>query len=80
MVDETIDVSNHEQVVICVSWVSAYFDVHEDFIGLSQVDKTAAGTLAAVIRDIFLRMNISLHKLRGQCYDGAATMAGLSLV
>lgn len=22
-------------------------------------------------------MNISLHKLRGQCYDGAATMAGL---
>ena len=31
----------------------------------------------AVIKDIFLRMNISLHKLRVQCYDGAATMAGL---
>ena len=77
MVDETTDVSNHEQVVICVRWVSVDFDVHEDFIGLSQVDKIDAGTLVAVIRDFFLRMNISLHKLRGQCYDGAAAMAGL---
>ena len=36
-----------------------------------------ASTLVAVIKDIYLRMNISLHKLRGQCYDGAATMTGL---
>ena len=32
---ETMDVSNHEQVVICVRWVSANLDVHEDYIGLS---------------------------------------------
>ena len=77
MIDETTDVSNHEQVVVCVRWVNADFDIQEDFIGLSQVDQIDAGTLVGVIKDIFLRMNISLHKLRGQCYDGAATMAGL---
>ena len=77
MVDETMDMSNHEQVVVCMRWISANFEVQEDFIGLSQVDRIDAGTLVAVIKDIFLRMNISLNKLRGQCYDGAATMAVL---
>lgn len=28
----TMDVSNHEQIVLCVRWVSADLDVHEDFI------------------------------------------------
>ena len=77
MADETTHISNHKQVVVCMKWVSANFKIQEDFIGLSQVDQIDAGTLVAVIKDIFLRMNISLSKLRGQCYDGAATMAGL---
>ena len=77
MVDETTNISNHGQVVVCMRWVSAKFEVQEDFMGLSQVDRIDAGTLASVIKDIFLRMNTSLNKLRGQCYYGAATMAGL---
>ena len=66
---ETMDVSNHEQVVICVRWVSADLDVHEDFVELSQVNKTDAGTL--VIRNIFEDEYIFLHKLIGQCYNSA---------
>ena len=77
MVDETTDISYHEQVVVCMRWVSANFKVQEDFIGLGQVDQIDAGTLVTVIKDTFLRMNISLNKLRSQYYDGAATMAGL---
>ena len=61
---ETIDVSNHKQMVIlCVWWFSADVDVHEDFIGLSQVNKTDAGSyfnLVAVIRNIFEDKYISL--------------------
>ena len=34
MVDETTDVSNKEQVVLCLRWVDDKFNVHEEFIGL----------------------------------------------
>ncbi len=34
MVDETTDASNREQVVLCICWVDANFEIHEDFISL----------------------------------------------
>ena len=34
MIDETADVSNWEQVVMCFCWVSDDFEVHEDFLGI----------------------------------------------
>ena len=42
-------------------------------VGLHNVN---ADTLVAVIKDVVLRMNLDLHNCRGQCYDGAANMAG----
>ena len=47
MVDETTDVANTEQVVICLRWVSQCFEVHEDFIGLYEVDSTEAKKIFA---------------------------------
>ena len=77
MADETTDMSNREQVVVCLRWVSDKFEVHEEFIGLHVVASIDANTLVSVIKDVLLRLNLSLNKVRGQCYDGAATMAGL---
>ena len=34
MVDETMDVSNQEQVVVVFCWVDGNLDSHEDFVGL----------------------------------------------
>ena len=76
MVDETTDVSNQEQVVLCIRWVSSDFEVHEEFMGLYSVESTRADTLISVIKDVFLRFNFPLSKVRGQCYDGASTMSG----
>ena len=36
-----------------------------------QVNKTDAGTLVVIIRNICEDEYISLHKLIGQCYDSA---------
>ena len=77
MVDETTDESNKEQVVICLRWVDSSLEAHEEFIGLYEVANTESSTLLAVIRDVLLRLNISIAKLRGQCYDGASEMAGI---
>ena len=30
-----------------------------------------------MIRDVKLRLNLASTKLRGQCYDGAASMSGI---
>ena len=76
MVDETTDISNDEQVVLCLRWVDDTFDVHEEFVGLYKVESISSNSLVAVIKDMLLRLNLTLTKVRGQCYDGAANMAG----
>ena len=76
MVDETTDIANKEQVVIVLRWVGSDLSVNEEFIGLYAVDSIQALMLKKVIKDILKRLNLSVHKIRGQCYDGAATMAG----
>ena len=76
MVNETTDISNKEQVIICFRWVDSKLKAHEEFIGLHQVESTQATALLAVIHDVLLRLNVSITKLRGQCYDGASSMSG----
>ena len=61
-----------KQVVICLRWVSDSLDVHEEFIGLHVVDSIDANTLVSVIKDVLLRFNLLLSRIRGQCYDGAS--------
>ena len=58
-------------------WVDAQLEVHEDFVGLYAVPSIAAATIVSTIHDVLARLNLSLTKLRGQCYDGASTMRGL---
>lgn len=50
--------------------------VHEDMVGLYQIDDTGAETIANSIKDVLIRLNISIQKCRGQTYDGASPMAG----
>ena len=76
MIDETTDITNREQVTLVIRWVTEDLQVHEEFIGLYTVHSIDAATLTSVIKDVFIRMNLSIHKLRGQCYDGAAAMSG----
>ena len=74
--DECTDSSNQEQLVICIRWIDDQLEPHQDFLGLYQVDNICADTLVAVIKNTLIRMNLSLSKCRGQCYDGASTMKG----
>ena len=52
------------------------FEVQEEFVGLFEVASTGAEIIYAAITDVFLRLNLAISKVRGQCYDGAATMSG----
>ena len=54
----------------------AKLEAHEDFIGLQKLERADASSITALIKDCLIRMNLSIHKVRGQCYDGCSTMSG----
>ena len=76
MVDETTDISNVEQLVFCIRFVDGHLNCHEEFIGLHSMDSISADSIIRTIEDILLRLSLSLQNCRGQCYDGASSMAG----
>ena len=76
MADEVTDISNIEQVAICLRSIDDNFDAHEDFVGMYAVESITADMLVQVLKDTLLRMNLPIANCRGQCYDGAANMAG----
>ena len=76
MADECTDISNHEQLVICFRWVGTDLEVHEDFVGLYQIADISADTIVQALKDCLIWMNLQWSHCRGQCYDGAANVAG----
>ena len=76
MVDEVTDLSNKEQLVVCFRSVDHDFQPTEEFVGLHHVESINADALVRCLKDTMLRMNLSIHNCRAQCYDGAANMCG----
>ena len=74
MADETTDIINKEQFVICIRWVDNDLKANEDFIGLHVLRVTNAETLAFTLKDVVLRLGLDPVHLRGQCYDSCSTM------
>ena len=50
MADETADVSNKEQLVICIRWVDDDLVAHEDFIGMHPIERTTADVIVHVLK------------------------------
>ena len=76
MADEYTDISNKEQLSLCLRTVSNDLEVQEDFFGFYQLNNIRSDTIVHAIKDILLRLNLSLQNCRGQTYDGASNMMG----
>ena len=50
MADETADVENIEQLVICIRWVDEQLNAHKEFIGLHPIPDTTANTIVSVLK------------------------------
>jgi hypothetical protein len=74
--DEGTDVSNKEQLSFCLRTVDDNLDPFEDFIGFHQLENIKSDTIVRVIKDILVRLNLTLDNCRGQTYDGASNMMG----
>ena len=74
--DEYTDISNKEQLTICIRWVDDSLVAHEDFIGFIKIPNISAETIVKAIKDALAKLGLSLTNCRGQCYDGASNMLG----
>jgi hypothetical protein len=74
--DEYTDISNKEQLTICLRWIDEQLEAHEDFIGFYAIPNIKADTITCAIKDALIRLQLSLNDCRGQCYDGASNMLG----
>ena len=76
MADEYTDVSNKEQVSICLCWVnSKKFKVHEDFNGFYKVSDIQSTTTVQAAYAI-IRLNIPISRCHDQTYDGVSNTMG----
>ena len=71
--DEVTDSSNKEQFVVCLCRVDHDLVAHEELVELYAVDNITSETL---LKDVLLRMGLSVQNCRGQCYDSANNMVG----
>ena len=71
--DEITDVSNKEETIIVIRWEYEYLEVHDELLDLYHVPSIDADTLIVVaMKNALVRLNLSMSKLHGQCYDGTA--------
>ena len=71
--DEYTDLSNKEQLTICIRWVDKELEAHEDFLGFYNVPEIGAKTIVSAIKAVLLKLQLSLVNCRGQCYDGTSS-------
>ncbi|KAJ8874760.1 hypothetical protein PR048_025626 [Dryococelus australis] len=77
MVDETCDISIHEQVTFCVPSVDENLTTSEDFVGLYETPNTEGKkTLFAIVKNILASLDLNIENLRGQCYESASAVSG----
>ena len=76
MADGSSDVSNKEQVVVCIRWVNDELIAHEEFVGIKPVERTTAEDIVFVLTETLPEMHLRIDDCRGQCYDGTSTMSG----
>ena len=74
--DEVTDVSNKEQMTICIRLVDDDFSVHEDLVEFICFPKTDSNTLTCTLKYFLIRHCLSTSQCHGQAYDGASNMSG----
>ncbi|XP_074290845.1 uncharacterized protein LOC141617556 [Silene latifolia] len=74
--DESADISDKEQMALCLRFVDKIGQVKERFLGVVHVGDTTSLTLKAAIEKLLGANSLTLSSVRGQGYDGASNMKG----
>ena len=58
--DVYTDISNKEQLTLCLRWVDVLFNIKEDFLGFYELENIKSDKIFLAIKDVLLRTQISL--------------------
>lgn len=75
IVDETSDISNKEQVSVCLRYVHKG-ETYETFIGFYETKSAEGKVLFELIRKVLTNLGVRIEDIVGQCFDGASNMSG----
>ena len=77
LADEVLDVSNIEQMPVCLRFVDASLTIREKFISFVKCDTgTSGASIAARIIEKIDELGLDMNNVRGQGYDGSGNMSG----
>ena len=76
LVDEDTEVSNTQQLVVCIRWVTKDLEVEEDFIGLVPLERAPADVTAAATNDVLMKLSLPISNAKAQCHDRCSTVVG----
>ena len=76
LADETRDISNREQLVLCIRWVSDCYEISEDFVELIQLSNTTDETIHKSLKVSLMSLGFQFENCRRQGYDGASNFQG----
>lgn len=77
LADEAQDASNKEQMALIIRYVDVDGVINEDFLEFVHcADGTTGDHISKHIKTSLSKLGIDMADCRGQCYDGAGSMAG----
>lgn len=75
--DEATDVATIEQMALCLRFYDENeMSIREEFIGFAECKSTTGEALTNAFLDNLREKGVTVDKMRGQGYDGAANMSG----
>jgi hypothetical protein len=69
MIDETSDISRHEQVSLVIRYTDDQFNVYERFIGFERASDTSGEGLFDLLMSWLKELDLDIKYIVGQCYD-----------
>ncbi|CAF3732767.1 unnamed protein product [Rotaria socialis] len=76
MMDESVDISRHEQVSLVIRYADDQFHAYERFIGFQRASSTTGEALFKLLFMWLKQLDLDINNIVGQCFDGASAMRG----
>jgi len=76
MMDESADISRHEQVSLVIRYTDDQFHVYERFVGFERAGSTTGESLFNLLIQWLKQLDLDINNIVGQGFDGASSMRG----